>query len=484
MVSVVNGFLWLFRNIIWINIFLAGMVVFFERRNPKSTWLWLMVLTFLPGAGFIIYLVLGQDLSKKKKFRIKQIDDLQAEHISHAQLECIKDDKYEFKTEDYLKYTSLIKMHLRNSNAILTEDNDLKLYFEGEEKFQALIDEIKGAEKYILLQYYIIKSDSLGMRIIDALCEKAKEGVVVKVLYDGMGGRKLSRQAINKMRESGVKTSVFFPPFASKLTLRINYRNHRKICVVDGRVGFVGGFNIGDEYIGLSQKFGHWRDTHLRIRGSAVKWLQWRFVLDWRFSSKYIDPVIFKTDVLEDFGNSGVQVVTSGPDSKWPSIKDGYLKMVSSSMEKLYIETPYFIPDDALLEALRVAALSGIDVRIMIPDKPDHPFVYWASLSYIGELLESGVKCYTYGEGFLHSKVVISDDFVSSVGTANMDIRSFDLNFEVNAFIYDKEINKELTNKFIEDIELCREITMENYKGRSNIVKIKESFSRLLSPIL
>ncbi len=443
-----------------------------------------MVLTFLPGIGFILYLVLGQDLSKEKKFREKQEVDLQVEQIAIDQRQAIVEGNHKFTSREYLDYVNLIKMNLRSSNALLTEDNELELFFEGEEKFKALIDEINKAEKYILLQYYIIKSDGLGMRVIDALCKKAQEGVNVKVLYDGMGGRNLSKEAIKKMKDSGIKTAVFFPPFASRFTLRINYRNHRKICVVDGRVGFVGGFNIGDEYIGLYKKFGHWRDTHLKIEGSAVKWLQWRFILDWRFSSKDIDPSIYKTPIYERRGKSGVQIVTSGPDSKWPSVKDAYLKMVSDARKKVYIESPYFIPDDALLEELRIAALSGVDVRIMIPNKPDHLFVYWASLSYIGELLESGVKCYTYGKGFLHSKVVIGDDFISSVGTANMDIRSFDLNFEVNAFIYDKAINEELTNKFINDIGLCEEITLEDYRKRSNIVKIKESFSRLLSPIL
>lgn len=485
MVSVVRGALWLVRNIIWINIILAGAIVFFERRNPKSTWLWLMVLTFLPGIGFILYLVLGQDLSKKKIFTAKRLDDLQMSHIAEAQQDFIREKRYKFKSEDYYKHLGLINMHLESSQSVLTQDNELRLYFDGREKFQALIDEINGAKEYVLLQYYIIKSDGLGMAVIDALCRKAEEGVRVKVLYDGMGGRNLSKEAIEKMKASGVQIAAFFPPFASKLTLRINYRNHRKICVVDGRVGFVGGFNIGDEYIGLNKRFGYWRDTHLKIRGSAVRWLQWRFLLDWRFSYNEADPEIYKTPITDDGrGDSGVQIVSSGPDSKWPSVKDGYLKMISEAKERIYIETPYFIPDDALLEALRLAGISGLDVRIMIPDKPDHPFVYWASLSYIGELLQSGVKCYTYGKGFLHSKVVIMDDFVSSVGTANMDIRSFDLNFEVNAFIYDRDINKQLGDKFIEDIELCREIRLEDYRKRSNIVKIKESFSRLLSPIL
>lgn len=486
MTKAVDVLLWLIRNIIWINIGLAAIVVFFERRNPKSTWLWIMVLTFLPGIGFLLYLVLGQDLSKKKIFQEKRVEDLLISDLAKLQYSDMLNNRFDYKNMSHKEYEDLMKMHLVSSQSIVTQDNNVEIYYEGKEKFQALIDAINAADEYILLQYYIIKSDYLGMKIIDALCKKAKEGVKVKVLYDGMGGRNLSRPAIRKMENAGVEVAVFFPPFASKLTLRINYRNHRKICVIDGNIGFVGGFNIGDEYIGLYEKFGHWRDTHIKIEGSAVTWLQWRFLLDWRFSVEELDYGIFKSHIRDDtnMGNVAIQIVSSGPDSRWPSVKDGYLKMISEAKEKLYIETPYFIPDDAILEALRVSALGGTDVRIMIPNKPDHPFVYWASLSYIGELLNAGVRCYAYERGFLHSKVVIMDDEVSSVGTANMDIRSFDLNFEVNAFLYDKETNFRLSDNFIKDIKYCREITLEDYNNRSSLVKVKESFSRLLSPIL
>lgn len=488
--SIISGLLWLISNIIWINIGLAGVIVFFERRNPKSTWLWLMVLTFLPGLGFVIYLVLGKDLSKKKIFQGKKVEDLLIEDLAHLQENAILKGRYTYQDPRYLEYHNLIKMHLNSSQSLLSQNNDVELFFDGNEKFDSLISSIDNAEEYILLQYYIIKSDGLGMRVIDSLCKKAEEGLSVKVLIDGMGGRNLSKKAIKKMRNAGVKVEVFFPPFANKLTLRINYRNHRKICVIDGKEGYIGGFNIGDEYIGLYKKFGYWRDTHIKIIGPAVSSLQCRFLLDWRFSSEIEDPDLYRNYIPQireedkEKGKVGIQIVSSGPDSTWPSIKDGYFKMISEAKEKIYIETPYFIPDDSILEAIRVAGLSGLDVRIMIPNKPDHLFVYWASLSYMGELLEAGVKFYTYGRGFLHSKVVIADDFVSSVGTANMDIRSFELNFEVNAFLYDEKINSQLTNNFIEDLVYCEEITLEKYKNRSNIIKIKESFSRLLSPIL
>jgi len=237
--------------------------------------------------------------------------------------------------------------------------------------------------------------------------------------------------------------------------------------------------------LGLSKKFGYWRDTHIKIKGSAISAIQWQFFVDWRFASgeeikgcqSYIGENSYQDEV-------GIQIVSSGPDSKWPSIKDGYLKMISNAEERIYIETPYFIPDDSIYEALKIAALSGVDVRVMMPNKPDHPFIYWASLSYIGDLLQAGVKFYVYERGFVHSKVLIMDQDVASVGTANLDIRSFKLNFEINAFLYDRQINNALGDRFYNDLANCKEITIESYSKRSNLVKIKESVSRLLSPIL
>lgn len=476
---------WIFQNILWINIFLAILLVFFERRNPTSTWLWLMVLTFLPGIGFILYLFLGQDLSKKKVFMTKELEDQCFRDLVNTQEEQIDKDEFRFLDPNYHQYEDLIMMHLISSNAFFTQDNNVEIFFEGNDKFNALMESIENAKEYIHLQYYIFKSDGLGSKIIDLLCKKAQEGVKVKLLVDGMGGRKFSKSDITRLRASGGEYGVFFPAFNPYLSLRINYRNHRKICIIDGKEAYIGGFNVGDEYIGLSKKFGYWRDTHLKITGSAISSLQWRFFSDWRFATG--NEVTQCGTYLPEEGNTGstgIQIVSSGPDSKWPSVKDGYLRMISIAKEKIYIETPYFIPDDSIFEALRIAGLSGLDVRVMIPCKPDHPFVYWASMSYIGELLQAGVKFYTYEKGFLHSKVVLMDSFVSSVGTANLDIRSFKLNFEVNAFIYDEGINLKLTEKFIDDLKYCKEITLEEYRNRSRIVKIKESYSRLLSPIL
>ena len=478
-------FQWIINNILLLNITFAILLVFFERRNPTSTWLWLMVLTFLPGIGFILYLFLGQDLSKIKLFKTKEEEDYCFRDIALVQEEQIDNDEYKYRDPNFIEYENLIKMHLNSSEAFFTQDNSVDIFFEGNDKFQALLDSIDNAKQYIHMQYYIFKSDKLGKKVIEALCKKAKKGVEVKLLLDGMGGRKFSRKHIVQLKAAGAEVGIFFPPFVPFISLRINYRNHRKICIVDGKEAFIGGFNIGDEYVGLSKKFGYWRDTHLKIRGSAISSLEWRFLLDWRFATG--NEITRCQTYLADEdtkGSTGIQIVSSGPDSKWPSIKDGYLKMISTAKQKIYIETPYFIPDDSIFEALRLAGLSGLDVRIMFPNKPDHLFVYWASMSYMGELLQAGVRFFTYEKGFLHSKVVLMDDFVSSVGTANLDIRSFKLNFEVNAFLYDESLNLKLTDRFLNDLQYCKEITLVEYGKRSRMVKIKESISRLLSPIL
>ena len=279
---------------------------------------------------------------------------------------------------------------------------------------------------------------------------------------------------------------AFFPSRFPLINFRINYRNHRKLVIIDGKIGYIGGFNVGDEYLGKNKRFGYWRDTHLRIIGSSVHAIQTRFILDWNQASNRNDiaysPELFPT--IESKGDISMQIVSSGPDSEWEHIKYGYIKMISYARESIFIQTPYFIPDASLLDALRIASLTGKDVRIMIPNKPDHPFVYWATYFYVGEMLNAGARVYIYDNGFIHAKTIIVDGNLSSVGTANIDVRSFKLNFEVNAFLYDEAISTSLTENFYKDMDVSRELTLEAYQQRSLKIRFKESISRLLSPIL
>ncbi|WAA08738.1 cardiolipin synthase [Fervidibacillus albus] len=469
-----------------LNFILAIAVVFLERRDPSATWAWLLVLFFIPLLGFILYLVLGQNLARKKLFFWEDLKKIGFERKIQQQTEQIRDGSYPLSTTEEKTHRDLMNLFLSNNNALLTEDNEVKIFTDGTEKFQSLFRDIEGAKDHIHLQYYIFRDDHLGKELIDLLTNKAQQGVKVRVLYDEMGSRRIKKRSFNKLIEAGGEVEVFFPSKIPFVNLRINFRNHRKLVIIDGKITYVGGFNVGDEYLGLNQKFGYWRDTHLRIVGNAVHAAQIRFILDWNQASTRND-IVYMKNLFPDIDHSGnipMQIVTSGPDSEWEQIKYGYIKMITSAKKSIYIQTPYFIPDSSILDALRIASLSGVDVHIMIPNKPDHMFVYWATYSYIGELLKTGVKVFIYENGFIHAKMIVVDEETASVGTANIDVRSFKLNFEVNAFIYHKETAKQLVDIFKKDMELSRKFTYKDYRKRPFIIRFKESVSRLLSPIL
>ncbi|MEN0588039.1 cardiolipin synthase [Kurthia gibsonii] len=472
---------------LFFNIILALAIIFLERRESSSIWAWLLVLFFIPIVGFILYLLLGRKLTRRRMFRWSGRKKVGIETLVDYQIESIKEGSFEYKlSETASKYKELIYMNLLSNHAVLTQDNHIHIFDDGQDKFDRLLEDIAEAKHHIHIQYYIFRLDRLGTRILDALIEKARQGVQVRVLYDEMGSRGVHKKDFKALIEQGGEVEVFFPSVLPLINPRMNYRNHRKIVVIDGKVGYIGGFNVGDEYLGLKEKFGYWRDTHLRINGSSVQPLQTRFLLDWNQASdrknlEYEDS-FFPTFYRQ--GNTAIQIVSSGPDSDWEAIKNGYIKLINMAKKYVYIQTPYFIPDDAFINAVRIACLSGIDVRIMIPNKPDHIFVYWATYYYVGLLIEAGAKIYVYENGFLHTKMVVIDDEAASVGTANIDSRSFKLNFEANAFIYDTDVAHQLAELFERDILYSSELTPEKYKNRSTIIKLKESISRLLSPIL
>ncbi|WP_430790039.1 cardiolipin synthase [Virgibacillus flavescens] len=466
------------------NIGLALTIIFLERKDATSTWAWLMVLLFIPIAGFFLYLVFGKKISNKRIFTWETKSKLGVKRAVQAQLRAIEEDTFVYKHQELKEYKDLYYMHLRNDDAILTQDNKVDIYTDGEEKFKALIQDIQKANDHIHLLYYIIRYDGLGKRLADVLVKKANEGVQVRVLYDDMGSRTLKRKFIKRIRNAGGQVEAFFPPKIPKINMKINYRNHRKLAIMDGKVGYIGGFNVGDEYLGKDKNFGYWRDTHLRVLGSAVHHMQTRFILDWNQASRNDIAYHDRYYTASPAGDVGMQIVTSGPDSEWEQIKNGYIKMIMSAKEYIYIQTPYFIPDESLADALRIACLSGVNVKIMIPNKPDHPFVYWATLSYAGDLLKAGAEVYIYQNGFLHAKTIVVDGKMASVGTANIDVRSFRLNFEGNAFLYSSVVAGKLVDSFMEDISLSTQMTKKLYDKRSAGIRFKESISRLLSPIL
>ncbi|MEK3683716.1 cardiolipin synthase [Paenibacillus sp. FSL R10-2736] len=472
-------------SITFINILLALGFLFIERREAGYTWAWLMVLFFIPILGFVLYIFFGRNLKKKNFYHlfIEEQEFVQAE--TDRQLASLQDEVQEISPW-LQKYTELITMNIRSSHGLLSSDNDIVIYSDGHQKFDALFEDIRSARTEINIQYYIIQPDALGRKLRDALTRKAEEGVKVRLLYDEVGSKRIAPGFFKELRAAGGEVEVFFPSLLRPLNFRINNRNHRKLCIIDGMTAYIGGFNVGDEYLGLDKKFGYWRDTHLRITGNAVNHIQGRFILDWHQAGKH------KRGDYEEFsfytgghtGTSPVQIITSGPNSETEHLKNMYIKLILSARKSVYIQTPYFIPDTSFMDACKIALLSGVDLRIMIPNKPDHPFVYWATWAYAGDLLNYGAKILLYENGFLHAKTIVADGEVASVGTMNIDSRSFRLNFEVNAIVYDRQVAAQLEDLFLQDSLLSSELTPERYKGRSLMIKLKEGISRLLSPIL
>ncbi len=488
--QIVQGF---FEILYILNILFSILIIFYERKNPSSTLTWILVLVFIPYFGFILYLVLGFEGRKYLVFFDKSKKD---EELYNQFL------KLNTKSNESMSENQIMRLTMRNilnipgrenlndlvylnyisGDGVLTTNNRVKIYFDGTKKFTQLIKDIDEAQDYIHIEYYIVRNDSLGQMIVNALENAALRGVEVKMIIDGMGCQFTPKKLFKPFINAGGKLGIFLPP----LFVRINYRDHRKICIIDGKKGYIGGFNIGDEYLGKVKRFGKWKDTHIRIVGDAVSQLELRFIMDWNFCSK--EPLTLEKKYFKPVWNlengAKMQIISSGPDTKWANIQYSYFKMICEAEKSIFIETPYFVPDQSIFEALRIQSLSGIDVRIIIPANPDHFFVYGASLSYLGQLLKAGVKCYQYKEGFIHSKLLMVDGVMSSVGTANMDIRSFELNFEINAIIYDKKITEEFEKDFMDSLQYCTEITHEWYNNRGIIIKIKESISRLLSPLI
>ncbi|AKC76328.1 phospholipase D/Transphosphatidylase [Staphylococcus haemolyticus] len=471
-----------------INLVLAFIIIFLERnrRSASSTWAWLFVLFVLPLIGFILYLFFGRTVSKRKmeKNNGKELDTFKS--VIKDQVKQFDAHNYQTDNQQVTKHRDLIRMLLNKQDAFLTEDNHIDLFTDGNKLYEKVIEDIYNAKNYIHLEYYTFELDGLGHRILDALETKLKEGLEVKILYDDVGSKKVRMSKFHHFESLGGEVEAFFASKFPLINFRMNNRNHRKIIVIDGQVGYIGGFNIGDDYLGLG-KLGYWRDTHIRVEGDVIDALQIRFILDWNSQAhrpqfEYDDKYFPKKDSIK--GNQRFKLLQVVQHLINIRLNMDILKMIMSAKKSIYMQSPYFIPDQSYINALKMAANAGVDVHLMIPCKPDHPFVYWATFSYAAELLNSGVKIYTYQNGFIHSKVMMIDDEICSVGSANMDYRSFALNFEVNAFIYDEEIAKEIRVAYEDDIKKSKLLTLEKYNNRSLSIKVKEDIAKLVSPIL
>ena len=463
-----------------LNLLSALSLIFIERKEPTTSWAWLLILIALPGIGFILYLLLGQNLSRQKIFREKKLADKIKRYKLRSEPELPN-----FNNEVNENYEDLILMNYNHSGAIYTVGNEVQTYINGEDKFRELFNDIREAKSFIHIQYYIFRYDDLGKALIRELKEKIKDGVEVRLLIDGMGSKRITKKIINEIESYGIKVAIFFPGILPHINIRINYRNHRKIVVIDGKIGYVGGFNIGNEYVNRGKKFKFWRDTHIRVKGEAVNELNKRFILDWDYAAdENIGNMSMYFPKQKEYGDIGMQIISSGPDHMEEYIKNSYMKIINNAKNYVYIQTPYLVPDSPMLEAIKISALSGVDVRIIVPGEPDHFFMEWMLSANIGLLIEYGVKIYRYGKGFIHSKTIIADGEVCSIGTANLDIRSFKLNFEVNALIYSEEFAKKQEEIFLEDQKNSRLLMKETYDRRSRSLRVKESLIRLLAPIL
>lgn len=476
----------IFTAIIVLNTIGAIITVFKEKRDVAATWAWLLTLNLLPVAGFIIYLFIGKKMSKENIYDMSTQKSLGMSQLAKVQIEMLEDEDLAqgLVETDYAQKTAIL--FLESDESILTKGNKVEIFKTGADLFDSLVQDIYKAENHVHMLYYTFRSDDLGKRILAALENRAAAGVEVLVVYDAMGCRGNDPRFFNNLEKLGGKTEVFFGSKIPFVNLRMNYRNHRKIMVVDAKVAYLGGFNIGDEYLGKGE-LGEWRDTHMKIEGNAVLTLQSRFFMDWNAVAKEKNRKDYAEayfPIADKKGNTAMQIVASGPDDEDQTIKMGFLKMISQAKESIYIQTPYFIPDESLHEMLKIAVLSGVKVKIMIPSKPDHPFVYRATEYFAKDIVEYGAEVYMYQNGFLHSKVMVVDDEIVSVGTANMDVRSFKLNFEINAFIYDRDVAEELIANFDEDQKNCIRATHDYFAKQSKWRKFKQAFSRLLSPIL
>ena len=459
-----------------------GFVIFLENRHPTQTLTWIVVLGSFPLLGFIFYLMFGRNFRKKRMFQKKASLDEQ----TFLQVEGSFDYNEEKIEEMGENQKQLFRLAHRIGKTPVSFASETKILTNGDETYSAIFDALKKAQHHIHLEYYIVRHDAVGQQLKDILIERAKHGVSVRFLYDAVGSWKLSKQYRNELKNAGVLIEPFFPVKFPVFNNKVNFRNHRKIAVIDGSVGFVGGLNIGDEYLGKNKYFGFWRDTHLFIKGEAVRALQLIFLQDWYhmtgqalLTQSYLSPQLVEG---ENFG--GVHLIAGGPDNEWEVIKNLFFSMIISAKKSIWIASPYFIPDEDILSALKIAALSGIDVSIIVPKRPDKKIVFYASRSYFPVLLEAGAKIFEYEKGFMHSKIMIIDGELASIGTSNMDMRSFHLNFEINAFLYRTNSTETLVADFINDIGHSIQIQKDTFYKRPILQRLYESTARLLSPLL
>lgn len=478
------------------NIISTMSLIFIKRDDTRSTFAWLLVFLFVPYLGFVLYFFFGSAYRMRimsRKYGVSAIEESYSKDIEEH-INNIKNKTVQFNEKVTEDYEDMILLNANNAKSYYTQNNNVELLVNASNKFERMFEDIENAEKSIEILYFIFKSkDNIGKKLINMLTQKAKQGVKVTLVYDGIGCLKTQMKDFDELKKAGGEIYRFLPTML-KSFIYVNYRLHRKIVIIDKKIAYTGGINVGDEYYGLKKKNKPWRDTSIRLTGSSVSallvcfWSDLVFLKNQSRKGKVIKSSIDQrkliTDLImpNDSGKMGVQIVTSGPGYEHETIKDSYVKMINAAKKYVYIQSPYFVPDRVLIDSLRLAAESGVDVRIMLPGVPDKRYVYYITLSFVEELLKSNVKVYLH-EGFIHAKTIVIDDHVSTVGTTNMDIRSFKLDYEVNAFVYNTEFAFECRDTFLTDIEACKRINKDEFYHRGIWHRLCESICRFISPL-
>lgn len=464
-------------------IFQTATILIGEYKRPAKTVAWLVVLFIFPIIGFIMYYFLAKEYTQRKTVRRKGRRRSSETRHQWMGMGSHNKERVEEPYYELFKDSRLCGLLHNIPGSAISPNNRVEVLRNADITYEAMLKAIEKAEKHIHFEFYTIRHDVIGKRFQEALIRKAMQGVKVRVIYDGIGSYTLSTAYINRFKQAGIEIYPFLRPLIAFFDKRMNYRNHRKIIVIDGLVGFVGGINIGDEYLGGDPKLGFWRDTHLMLHGDSVYYLQTTFMTDWLFVSgeRLADNSLFPEH--HESKTSLVQVISSGPDAYWDSIQEMFFAGIVAAKKRVYMTTPYFIPDASITMALKTAVLSGVDVRIILPYKADSRIVQYASRSYLLELMQAGVQFYLYRKGFMHAKVMIIDHMMATVGTANVDMRSFFSNFELNAVMFNQEVIDRLEADFWMDLKESDELKLSEFEQRSRLEKGKEMIARLLSPL-
>jgi cardiolipin synthase len=466
---------------------ITGVFLLMENRRPQSTLAWMLVFYFAPGVGLLIYLLFGRDTKAFSKRSKLLMQDLEANALPIlSPILSPQDEKLAQLERQNVVSTKLAMLVRRNSLSFLTTRNDVQIQQDAANFYPRLIEDIKAAQKSVHLQYFIWAVDKFTDGLKQILIDKARAGVEVRLLYDPIGSEAhVGRRYVRHMLKAGIRMAPTSSPYELHT---IGYRNHRKITVIDGAIGYTGGMNIGQEHLDGGKGFVSWRDTQVRLVGESAAVLQAVFMVDWYnavrenlFHAKY-----FPAHAWNDReAYVPVQILTSGPDSQWAAIRQLYSFMIVSAQRHVYLQSPFFIPDATLAEALRTAALSGVDVKVMVSARPSgNRIPAWAGNTYMDEIVAAGVRVFLYEKGYLHAKTISIDSEICSIGSANIDIRSFSINYELNAVFYSEKIAEELEKDFERDLEYCSEFDPAAYRKRGTASRFRDSGARVLSPLL